>query len=152
MAEAGSGLFRRMGKCAGKPHGINQIGPELVFRGTQQKCAHNPNEISALASELVFREIPGKLAQRRGRAERLGVLVLVSLGDSVGRGVAGIAGAPTGLRILPAGLLAVRLTTGVLAVADSHVWPEPPPADPARSLPSIGHARPSSPALLGQFW
>ena len=60
MAEAGSGLFARIGKCAGKPSRVKQIGLELVFRGAQQKCTHNPNEIGAFASELVFCHIPGK--------------------------------------------------------------------------------------------
>jgi hypothetical protein len=59
MAEAGTGLSRRRGKCAGKSRGINQIRPELVFRGTDHQCAHNANEISALRAELVFRDLPG---------------------------------------------------------------------------------------------
>lgn len=69
----------------------------------------------------------------------------------MGGRVPGVTGAPTGLRLLPTGSLAVRLTASVLAVADSHVWPEPPPADLARSLPGIGHARSSSPQPGGQL-
>ena len=69
----------------------------------------------------------------------------------MGGRVAGVAGAPTGLRFLAAGFLAIRFPATALAVADSHVWPEPPPADPARSLPGIGHARSSSPASPGQL-
>ena len=155
MAEAGSGLFRRMGKCAGKPRGINQIGPELVFRGTQQKCTHNPNEISSFASELVFRQVPGKFVQRRGYAERFGRwrrLRRVALIDSIGGGVARVSGAPTGLRFLAAGGLALRLTAGSLAVADSRVRSEPPPADPAGFLPGIGHSPSSSAVQMAHFW
>jgi hypothetical protein len=76
---------------------------------------------------------------------------LVALGDSMGGRVAGVAGAPTGLRLLAAGSLAVRFTASALAVADSNVWPEPSPADPARSLPGIGHARSWSPRPSGQL-
>jgi hypothetical protein len=151
MRRRGSGLLRRTGKCAGKPRRINWIRRELVFRCAQQKCAQNPNKISALASELVFREVPGKSVQRRWGTDRLDGLVLVTLGDSMGGRVAGVAGPPTGLRLLAAGCLAVRLTASALAVADSHVWPEPPSADPARSLPGIGHARSSSPPPSGQL-
>jgi hypothetical protein len=151
MRRRGSGLFRGGGKCAGKPCAINRIRLALVFRGAEEECTQNPNEISALTSELVFREVPGKLVQRRRGADRFGGLILVALGDSMGDRVAGVAGAPTGLRLLAAGSLAVRLTATALAVADSHVWPEPPPADPARSLPGIGHARSSSPAPGGQL-
>jgi hypothetical protein len=151
MRRRGSGLFQRAGKCAGKSRRINWIRLELVFRRAQQKCAQNPNKISALASELVFREVPGKSVQRRWRADRFGGLTLVALRDSMGGRVTGVAGAPTGLRLLAAGSLAVRFTASALAVADSHVWPEPPSADPARSLPGIGHARSSSPPPDGQL-
>jgi hypothetical protein len=151
MRRRGSGLFQRAGKCAGKSRRINWIRLELVFRRAQQKCAKNPNKISALASELVFREVPGKSVQRRWRADRFGGLTLVALRDSMGGRVTGVAGAPTGLRLLAAGSLAVRFTASALAVADSHVWPEPPSADPARSLPGIGHARSSSPPPDGQL-
>ena len=151
MRRRGSGLFRLGGKCAGKPRAIKRIRLELVFRRPKQKCAQNPNKISALPSELVFREVPGKSVQRRWRADRFGGLILVALGDSMGGRVAGVADPPTGLRFLAAGSLAVRFTATALAVADSHVWPEPSPTVSARSLPSIGHARSSSPAPSGQL-
>jgi hypothetical protein len=70
MLEAGTGLFRRRGKCAGKPRWINGIGAQLVFRGLQDECSHNPNEISPLRAELVFRDIPGKLVQWRRQSQR----------------------------------------------------------------------------------
>ena len=152
MRRDGSGLFRRWAKCAGKPRAINRIRLELVFRRPEEKCAQNPNEIRALPSELVFREVPGKLAQRRRGAEGLSRPVLIALGDSMGDRVAGITGPPTGLRFLAPGLLAVRSTAGALTVADSRVGAEPPPADPAWSLPGIGHARPSSPLRVVNFW
>ncbi len=151
MRRRGSGLFRLVGKCAGKPRASNGIRRELVFRRAEEKCAQNPNKISALPSELVFREVPGKSVQWRWRADRFDGLILVALGDSMGGRVAAVTGAPTGLRLLPAGSLAVRFTASALSVADSHVWPEPPPADPARSLPGIGHARSSSPPTGGQL-
>ena len=145
MRRRGSGLFRRGKKCAGNPHAINRIRLKLVFRRLEEKCSQNPNKISALPSELVFREIPRKSVQRRRRADGFGRLILIALGDPMGGRVAGIAGPPTGLRLLAPGLLAIRFTAGALAVADSRVWAEPSPADPARSLPGIGHARSSSP-------
>jgi hypothetical protein len=151
MCRRGSGLFRVAGKCAGKPRKIKWIRLELIFRRTEEECAQNANEVSALASELVFREIPGKSVQRRWGAERFGGLILVALGDSMGGRVAGVAGAPTGLRLLAAGSLAVRFTASALAVADSNVGPEPSPANPARSLPGIGHARSWSPRPSGQL-
>jgi len=152
MRRRGSGLFRSWAKWAGKPLWISKIRLELVFRRAEEECAQNCNEISALAFELVFREIPGKSVQRRGRADRFGGLILVALGDSMGSRVAGVAGPPTGLRLLAAGFLAVRLPATVLAVADSHVWAEPSPADPAWSLPGIRHARSSSPSPAVNFW
>lgn len=151
MRRRGSGLFRRAGKCAAKPRAINRIRLELVFRRAEEECAQNPNKISTLASELVFREVPGKSVQRRRCPDRFGGPILVAQGDSMSGRVARIAGAPTGLRLLAAGSLAVRFTASALAVADSHVWPEPPSADPARSLPGIGHARSSSPPPGGQL-
>jgi hypothetical protein len=151
MRQRRSGLFRLGGKCAGKPRAINQIRLQLVFRRPEEKCAQNPNKISALPSELVFREVPRKSVQRRWRADRFGGLILVALGDSMGGRVAGVAGPPTGLRLLAAGFLAVRFPATALAVAHSHVWAEPSPADPARSLPGIGHARSSSPPPDGQL-
>src|ERR1035438_6257278 len=68
MREAGTGLSRRRGKCAGNSRGISEIGADLVFRGAQDHCSHNANEISALRAELVFREVPGKLVERRGHS------------------------------------------------------------------------------------
>lgn len=130
---------------------MKKIRVELVFRGAQQECAQNPNEISTLPSELVFRQIPGELVQRWGRADRRGSFVLVANCESMGRSVAGVAGAPSGLRLSPASFLAVRSIAGVLAVADSVVWPEPSPAHPARSLPGIGHPRSSSLRPGGQL-
>jgi len=147
-----TGLFRRGGKCAEKPFQISQIRLELVFRGLQEKYARNRNEINTLALELVFRQIPGKSAQGWGRAHRFGVRVLVALLEAVSGGVAGIAGAPTGLCFLAPCLLAVRLAAGVLAVANSVIWLEPSAADPAGPLPGIGHAGTSSSARVGQFW
>jgi hypothetical protein len=72
MPEAGTGLFRQSGKCAGNPRRISYIRPELVFRGPKQESAHNANEISTFRSELVFRQIPGKLVQRRRHAQQFG--------------------------------------------------------------------------------
>ena len=100
--------------------------------------------IMQIRLELVFRQIPGKSAQWRGRAERLGRRLPVALVDPVGGRVAGIAGSPVGLDLPPARSLAVRLTAGALAVTDSRVRTEPPPTDPTRPLPGIRHARPSS--------
>jgi len=146
-----TGLFRRGGKCAGKPFRFSEIRLELVFRDLDEKCAHNSNEISALAGELVFRHVPGKSVQGWGRAEWFGVRVLVALLEAIGGGVGGIAGAPTGLGPLAPGLLAVRLAAGALAIADSVIRLEPPAADPAGPLPGIGHAGTSSSARVGQF-
>ena len=131
---------------------ISKIRLELVFRRAEEECAQNCNEISALAFELVFREIPGKSVQGRGRAEGLGGFFQVTLDDPTGGCVAGVTGAPTGLCLPPASFLAVRFTTGTLAIAHSHVRSEPPPADPARSLPGIRHARSSSPSPTVNFW
>ena len=154
MRRLGSGLFRRRGKCAGIHRGINDLRLQLVFRGPQEKCANNPNEISAFATELVFREVPGKLVQRGRDTQRFGVFGGVrpmALVDPVGDSVTGVAGSPTGLGFLAAGLLAVRPIAGSLTLADSRVRTEPPPADPARFLPGFGHARPWSPGWVGQF-
>ena len=152
MRRRGSGLFRRCRKCAGKPWWIRKIRLELVFCQPDDQCAHNPNEIRTLTSELVFREVPGKSLQRWGRAEGLGILILVALGDPMGGRVARVADAPTGLSLLAPRLLAIRFPAGALAFANSVVWTEPPPADPARPLPGIGHARPSSPSPMVNFW
>jgi hypothetical protein len=91
------------------------------------------------------------LVQRRGRAQGLGGLVLIALGDAVSGGIAGIAVTPTGLRFLPACLLALRLAARALTVTYSVVGPEPAPTDPARFLAGIGHARSSSPARVVNF-
>jgi hypothetical protein len=147
-----TGLFRRRGKCAGKPFQISEIRPQLVFRDLDEKYAHKRNEISALALELVFRHVPGKLVQRWGRAERFGLLVLVPLLEAVGNGVGGITGAPTGLGFLASGLLAVGLAAGALAVAYSVIRLEPPAADLAWPFPGVGHADSSSAVWVGQFW
>jgi len=147
-----TGLFRRGGKCADKPFPISKIRLELVFCGLHEECAHNRNEISALAAELVFRQVPGKSIQGWRHTERFSVRVLVALLEASGGDVAGITGAPTGLCFLAPGLLAVRLAAGVLAVADSVIRLEPPAADPAGSLPGIGHAGTSSAGWVGQFW
>ena len=128
MRRLGSGLWGSWQKCVGKSLRISEIRAELVFRDTEDKCAHNPNKISALPPELVFREVPGKFVQWRWRAEGLGSLfLLIALGDSMCGCVAGVASAPTGLRLLTARLLAIRFPAGMLAVADSDVWPEPAP-------------------------
>lgn len=152
MHGLGTGLFRPGGNCGGKPFRISQIRPELVFRGLQEKYAHNRNEINALTLELVFRQVPGKSGQGWGSTEWFSVRVLVALLDAIGSGVAGIAGAPTGLCLLAPGFLAVRLAAGVLAVAYSVIRLEPPAADPAWPLAGIGHAGPSSLVWVGQFW
>jgi hypothetical protein len=146
-----TGLFRRGGKCAGKPLQISEIRPQLVFRDLDEKYTHKRNEISALAGELVFRHVPGKLVQGRRGSDGFGLLVLVPLLEAVGHGVGGIAGAPTGLGFLAAGLLAVGLAAGALAIADSVIRLEPPAADPAWPLPGVGHAGSSSVGWVGQF-
>ena len=166
MAQARTGLLPRHGKCAGKSRGINAIRPELVFREPDQECRQNRNEISALESELVFRELPGKLLQWRGYPQhfRRWLGWCRPLIDPVGDGVARVAAAPTGLGLLPALALAFRRPAGVLPVAYSRVWPEPPAADRTRSFPDLWHGdaswspRPASrrsgfrSRWLGHFW
>ena len=76
----------------------------------------------------------------------------MALVDAVGGGVIGVALSPTGLGLLAPRLLARRLTAGSLACADSRVRKEPLPADSARFLPGVGHARPWSRRWVGQFW
>ncbi len=107
--------------------------------------SHNPNEISVLASELVFREIPGTSAHRWRRSQWLGRLVLVALADPMGGRVAGVAGAPTGLCLLAAGLLPVRLTAGALAVAD------PVERDSRLPLPGFSEVRPMGRLVASPF-
>ncbi len=132
MPEAGTGLSRRQGKCAGKSRWINQIRPELVFRGSDHQCSHNPNEISSLRSELVFRKVPGKLVQGRGKSQwfcrwfNLGRPLINPVGD----GVARVPAPPTGLGLLPPRRLTLRFTAGVVAASYSRVRPEPPSSGP----------------------
>ena len=165
MAETGTGLSRRLGKWACKARGINQIRAELVFRRPDHKCSHNPNEISPLWPELVFREIPGKLVQRRGQTQRfrLRTLWIRPLVDPPRGGITRVAAAPTGLGLLPACHLALRLPTGVLAISCPRVRPEPPAANRTRSLPGLWHGDDSTSSRLGphggfsssgpgQFW
>ena len=59
MPQARTRLSQRAGKCARKSCGVNEIGPELVFRGVHHECSQSPNEISALDPKLVFRDLPG---------------------------------------------------------------------------------------------
>src|SRR5208283_3365812 len=127
MAQAGTGLSRREGKCAGKPRGIKRIRQELVFRGADHQCSHNPNKISALGPELVFRELPGKLVQRRGQTQwfRRGMDLRRTLINPPGDGIARVPAAPTGLRLLPLRRLAFRLEAGMLALPYSRARPEP---------------------------
>ena len=141
MPEAGTGLFRRSGKCARNPRGISYIRAELVFRSAEEKSAHNPNEISAFSPELVFRQIPGKLVQRRWQAQRFGgrIGAQCPLLDAIGRCVVRVPSAPVRLRFAAARRLALRRGAGALPRADSRVRPKPPPADGARSFPGLGH-------------
>jgi hypothetical protein len=165
MPDARTGLSRRKGKCVGKPCGISQIQPELVFRGAHHECSHNPNEISALGAELVFREEPGELVQGRGYAQWFwsGLCLRRPLINPPRDGVARVPASPTGLCLLPSRRLAVGLPARMLAVSYSRVRPEPPAADRARSLPGLWHGDASwsprtgatvgfSSACLGQFW
>jgi hypothetical protein len=143
MAQARTGLFRRNGKCAGKSRYINNIGPELVFRGADEKCSQNPNEISSLSSELVFREVPGELVQRRGHSQWFGRGVgRRALLDPVGGCVLRVPSTPTRLGSLPAGALTFRLAASLLPGAYSRVRKEPPAANRAWSLPSLWHGVP----------
>ena len=166
MAEGETGLSRQKGKCVGKSRQINPISLELVFRGPNEECSHNPNEISSLGSELIFRQIPGKLVQGcrhaqwfwRGRGLRRTLL------DPVAGCVIRAPAAPTRLGLLPTRPLAFRLAAGMLPLAYPRVRPEPPAADPARSLPGLWHGDASwSPRFaasgpgfrsegLGHFW
>jgi hypothetical protein len=141
MPEAGTGLFRRSGKCAGNHRRISYIRPELVFRGSEEKSAHNANEISTFGSELVFRQIPGKLVQRHPHAQRLGgsIGAQCPLLDAIGGCVLRVPRAPARLSLATPRRLALRCRAGALPRADSRVRPKPPPADSARSLPGLGH-------------
>src|ERR1035441_6859974 len=139
MLEAGTGLFRRRGKSAGKSCGINEIRIEVVFRDTDDYCTHNPNEISPLHSEVVFRDIPGKLVQWRRQSQRLRRLLCLRRApvNSPGDGIAWVPVAPPRLRLLPATGLTFRRVAGPLPVSCSRTRPEPPAADPAWSLPGL---------------
>ena len=141
MREAGTGPFRRSGKCAENLRGISYIRAELVFRGAEEKSAHNPNEISAFSPKLVFRQIPGKLVQRRRQAQRFGgrIGAQCPLLDAIGRCVVRVPRAPVRLRFAAARRLALLRAAGALPHANSRVRPKPPPADGARSLPGLGH-------------
>ena len=141
MPEAGTGLFRPSGKCAGNLPEISYIHAELVFRGAEEESAHNTNEISTFGSELVFRQIPGKLVQRRWQAQRFGrrIGTQCPLLDTVGGCVVRVPHAPARLRLATPPRLALRCGAGALPRADSRVRPKPPPADGARSLPGLGH-------------
>ncbi len=141
MAEAGTGLSQRRGKCAGKSRRINHIRTELVFRGPDDYCSHNTNEISALGSELVFRELPGQLVQWRGHSQWFwrGLCLRRALVNPPGDGVARVPVAPTGLGLLSPRGLAFRFPAGLLAVSYSRVRPEPPAAHRTRSLPGLWH-------------
>ncbi len=141
MAEAGTGLSQRRGKCAGKSRRINHIRTELVFRGPDDYCSHNTNEISALGSELVFRELPWQLVQWRGHSQWFwrGLCLRRALVNPPGDGVARVPVAPTGLGLLSPRGLAFRFPAGLLAVSYSRVRPEPPAAHRTRSLPGLWH-------------
>jgi hypothetical protein len=145
MREAGTGLLRGKGKCAGSPRGISEIRADLVFRGAEDQCSQNPNEISALRAELVFREVPGKLLEWRGHSQRFRSFRLCrALVNPPRDGVTGVPTAPVCLGPLTAGRLAFRIPAGPLTGSHSRVWPEPPATDCARSLPGLGHRDDSS--------
>src|ERR1017187_1589576 len=118
MADAGTGLSRRRGKCAGKSRGINEIRPELVFR-----------------------DVPGSLVQWGGHAQgfRRGWCLRHAAINPPGDGVARVPAAPTGLGFLPPRRLAFRIPAGMLAATYSPVWAEPPAANRTRSLPGLWH-------------
>src|ERR1017187_6025748 len=96
MLEAGTGLFRRRGKSAGKSCGINEISP--------------------LHAEVVFRDIPGKLVQWRRQSQRLRRLGYLRRApvNSPGDGIAWVPVTPPRLRLLPAGGLTFWLGAGPL--------------------------------------
>ena len=155
MGQAGTGLSRQGGKCAGKPLRINEIGPELVFRGGEDKCASNSNEISALGPELVFRQVPGKLVQWSGQPQRFGRRsgLCLALLDAVASAVVWIQTAPTGLCLAPTRGLTFWLAAGSLPGSHSWVWQEPPAADRARFPPGFWHGASSSPCdARTQLW
>ena len=152
MAETRTGLFRRNGKCTGKPHRMSYIRPELVFRGTEEDSAQNPNEISAFSPELVFRQIPGKLVQRRRHAQRFGRRIGCNraLLDPVSGRVLPVPHPPARLRLTAPRCLTFWLAAGPLSRSDSRVRSKPPPANRARSLPGLWHGDPSWSPCGGQ--
>jgi len=140
MREAGTGLLRKRGKCAGNCFGIREIRADLVFRGADDQCSHNTNEISALRAELVFRDLPGKLVERWGHAQRFrGFGLRRALVDPPCDGIAGVAITPVRLGFLTSRRLAVGIAAGALSTPYSRVGPEPPATDSARSFPGLGH-------------
>ena len=153
MREAGSGLLRKWGKCAGNSRGISEIQVDLVFRCADDQCSHNANEISALQAELVFRDVPGKLVERCGHSQRLGGFGWRrgTLIDSPCDGIAGVPITPVCLGLLAARRLAFRVPAGTLPASHSRVRPEPPATDGARSLPGLGHRDPSSSSRSGRL-
>src|ERR1035438_8313046 len=118
MLEAGTGLFRRRGKSAGKSRGINERRLEVVLR-----------------------DIPCKLVQWRRQSQRLRRLLRLRRVpvNSPGGGIAWVPVAPLRLRLLPAGGLTFWRVAGPLPVSCSRTRPEPPAADPAWSLPGLWH-------------
>ena len=152
MAEVATGLFRRNGKCAGKPHRMSDIRPELVFRGTQEDSTQNHNEIGAFSPELIFRQIPGKLVQRRRHSQRFGRRIGCdrALLDPVSGGVLRVPDAPVRLRLTAPRCLTFWLAAGPLSRSDSRVRSKPPPANRARSLPGLWHGDPPWSPCPGQ--
>jgi hypothetical protein len=145
MREAGTGLLRGKGKCAGNSRGISEIRADLVFRCAEDQCSQKPNEIRGLHTELVFREAPGKLVEWRGHAQRFRSLRLRrALVNPPRNAIAGIPIAPVRLGPLTARRLTFRIPAGSLTGAHSRVRPEPPATDCARSLPGLGHRDDSS--------
>ncbi len=146
MAEAGTGLSQRRGKCAGKSRRIYHIRTELVFRGPDDYCSHNANEISALGSELVFRELPGQLVQWRGHSQRFRRWwgLCRAPVHPPGEAIAPVPAAPTCLRLLPTSDLTFRLGAGPLPDSYSPIRPEPAAADGTWFLPGLWHSDDSS--------
>ena len=128
MLEAGTGLFRRRGKSAGKSCGINEIRLEVVFR-----------------------DIPGKLVQWRRQSQRLRRLGYLRRAPvkPPGDGIAPVPAAPPRLRLLPAGGLTFWSVAGPLPDSCSRTRPEPPAADCAWSLPGLWHRDDSSSSSRG---
>src|SRR5437762_219572 len=91
MAQAGTGLSQRWGKCAGKSRRINHIRPELVFR-----------------------DLPGGLVHGRGHPPSFwrGLGLRRALVNPPADGVARVSASPTGLGLLPPRGLAFRFPAG----------------------------------------